>query len=104
MMEEQIARLLPDWTWRRPGGGLSLWVRLPRGNGAEFARVALRPRGLGPAGRDLFAVERMLGILEAPLRARAGEDPRRHPAAGARLECLRSGRAHASAPALEVLV
>ena len=42
MMEEQIARLLPDWTWRRPGGGLSLWVRLPRGNGAEFARVALR--------------------------------------------------------------
>ncbi len=42
VMEEQMARLLPAWTWRRPGGGLSLWVRLPRGNGAEFARAALR--------------------------------------------------------------
>ena len=42
VMEEEMRRLLPDWTWRRPGGGLSLWVRLPRGNAAEFARVALR--------------------------------------------------------------
>ena len=41
-MEEEIARLLPDWSWRRPGGGLSLWVRLPRGDAGEFARVALR--------------------------------------------------------------
>lgn len=41
-MEEELKRLLPDWTWRHPGGGLSLWVRLPRGNAAEFARVALR--------------------------------------------------------------
>jgi DNA-binding transcriptional MocR family regulator len=42
VMEEEMRRLLPAWTWRRPGGGLSLWVRLPRGNAAEFARVALR--------------------------------------------------------------
>ena len=42
VMEKELARLLPDWTWKRPGGGLSLWVRLPRGNAAEFARVALR--------------------------------------------------------------
>ncbi len=42
VMEEEMSRLLPDWTWRRPGGGLSLWVRLPRGNGSEFARAALR--------------------------------------------------------------
>lgn len=42
VMEEEMARLLPDWTWRRPGGGLSLWVRLPRGSAAEFARRALR--------------------------------------------------------------
>lgn len=42
VMEEEMARLLPEWTWRRPGGGLSLWVRLPRGNAMEFARVALR--------------------------------------------------------------
>jgi DNA-binding transcriptional MocR family regulator len=42
VMEEEMSRLLPDWTWRRPGGGLSLWVRLPRGNANEFAGVALR--------------------------------------------------------------
>ena len=33
---------LPKWTWRRPGGGLLLWVRLPRGNATELAQVALR--------------------------------------------------------------
>ncbi len=42
VMEKEMARLLPEWTWRRPRGGLSLWVRLPRGNAAEFAGVALR--------------------------------------------------------------
>jgi DNA-binding transcriptional MocR family regulator len=33
---------LPDWRWRRPTGGPSLWVRLPTGNAAAFAQVALR--------------------------------------------------------------
>jgi DNA-binding transcriptional MocR family regulator len=33
---------LPEWRWRRPSGGLSLWVELPRGNGDEFAEVATR--------------------------------------------------------------
>ena len=42
VMEREISRRLPEWTWRRPGGGLSLWVRLPRGNAVEFARAALR--------------------------------------------------------------
>jgi DNA-binding transcriptional MocR family regulator len=35
-------RLLPGWTWRRPGGGLSLWARLPGGSSAELAQVASR--------------------------------------------------------------
>jgi len=38
----ELARLLPDWRWRRPAGGLSLWVRIPRGSAAEFVEVALR--------------------------------------------------------------
>jgi DNA-binding transcriptional MocR family regulator len=42
VMEKEMARLLPEWTWRSPRGGLSLWVRLPRGNAAEFAGVAQR--------------------------------------------------------------
>lgn len=35
-----LARLLPGWTWRRPEGGVSLWVRLPLGSASEFAALA----------------------------------------------------------------
>lgn len=38
----ELERQLPSWTYTRPAGGLSLWVRLPHGSAAEFARVALR--------------------------------------------------------------
>jgi DNA-binding transcriptional MocR family regulator len=37
-----LARHLPEWSFTPPAGGLSLWVRLPRGNADEFAQVALR--------------------------------------------------------------
>ncbi len=37
-----LTELLPSWSWRRPAGGLSLWVRLPEGSGPDFAEVALR--------------------------------------------------------------
>jgi DNA-binding transcriptional MocR family regulator len=37
-----LAEHLPDWEWTRPPGGLSVWVRLPRGNADELAEVALR--------------------------------------------------------------
>ena len=37
-----LSRLLPDWSWAEPAGGLSLWVKLPRGDANEFAQVALR--------------------------------------------------------------
>jgi DNA-binding transcriptional MocR family regulator len=38
---ECVGRLLPDWSWRRPEGGLSFWAGLPRGTATEFAQVAL---------------------------------------------------------------
>jgi DNA-binding transcriptional MocR family regulator len=41
-LEHELAAAFPDWTWRRPAGGLCLWVRLPRGNAEELARHALR--------------------------------------------------------------
>lgn len=41
-MARGLARHLPEWSWKRPSGGLTLWVRLPRGNAAEFAQVAAR--------------------------------------------------------------
>jgi DNA-binding transcriptional MocR family regulator len=37
-----FSRHLPDWSWAEPAGGLSLWVKLPRGDASEFAQVALR--------------------------------------------------------------
>ena len=48
-MRERLDRLtgllskhLPEWTWIEPAGGLSLWVKLPRGDASAFAQVALR--------------------------------------------------------------
>lgn len=32
---------LPDWSFRVPAGGLSLWVQLPSGNAEEFVELAL---------------------------------------------------------------
>jgi DNA-binding transcriptional MocR family regulator len=37
-----LSKLLPDWSWDTPQGGLCLWVRLPYGSATEFAQVALR--------------------------------------------------------------
>jgi DNA-binding transcriptional MocR family regulator len=37
-----LASMLPSWSWKRPAGGLSLWVRLPVGNATDFAEVAIR--------------------------------------------------------------
>jgi DNA-binding transcriptional MocR family regulator len=37
-----LAEHVPDWTWTRPVGGLSIWAHLPSGNAEEFAEVALR--------------------------------------------------------------
>ena len=37
-----LARHLPDWTYRRPAGGLSLWIRLPAGDAAELGTLTLR--------------------------------------------------------------
>lgn len=42
VLMEQLAQLLPAWTFRPPEGGLSLWVRLPGSNAEGFATVALR--------------------------------------------------------------
>jgi len=36
-----LATHVPEWQWRRPAGGRSLWIRLPRGEGREFAQFAL---------------------------------------------------------------
>ncbi len=37
-----LGRHLPEWEWTPPAGGLSIWVRLPRGDASAYAQVALR--------------------------------------------------------------
>jgi hypothetical protein len=41
-MTALLAAHLPEWTWRRPDGGLSLWPRLPYGDADALAQLALR--------------------------------------------------------------
>ncbi|MGH3010229.1 MAG: PLP-dependent aminotransferase family protein [Gaiellaceae bacterium] len=48
LLEELLGRYLPEWEWRRPQGGLSLWVRLPDGSSTELAQIAHR-RGVSIA-------------------------------------------------------
>ena len=42
VLASELSSRLPDWTWKKPLGGLSIWVRLPRGDADEFAPAALR--------------------------------------------------------------
>jgi len=37
-----LTELLPSWSWRRPQGGLSMWVQLPHGTAYGFSQLALR--------------------------------------------------------------
>jgi DNA-binding transcriptional MocR family regulator len=53
-MQDKLERMeallagFDGWTWRRPAGGLCLWVRLPQGSALEFTQVA-RAHGVGIA-------------------------------------------------------
>jgi len=42
VLAAELGRQLPEWEWTPPAGGLSVWVRLPRGNAEEFGSVARR--------------------------------------------------------------
>jgi DNA-binding transcriptional MocR family regulator len=42
LVEDLLQRWLPDWSWRRPEGGVSVWARLPAGSSTELAQVAQR--------------------------------------------------------------
>jgi DNA-binding transcriptional MocR family regulator len=42
LLQDLLERHLPDWTWRRPGGGLCVWAGLPDGSSTELAQIAGR--------------------------------------------------------------
>jgi len=79
LLQDLLQRMLPDWTWRRPAGGLSVWSRLPDGGSTELAQVADR-RGvliapgslMSPTGRfDEFVrlpFDHDLGVLQQGIR------------------------------------
>jgi DNA-binding transcriptional MocR family regulator len=54
LLEELLRRHLPEWEWRRPQGGLSLWVRLPEGSSTELTQIAHR-RGVSIAPGSLMS-------------------------------------------------
>ncbi|MEV0385088.1 PLP-dependent aminotransferase family protein [Nonomuraea sp. NPDC050643] len=49
-----LAEHLPEWTWTRPAGGLSVWARLPGTDTDRFAVVA-REHGVAVAPGSLFS-------------------------------------------------
>jgi DNA-binding transcriptional MocR family regulator len=64
---------LPSWSWERPAGGICLWVRLPAGDGAAFARFAAEFGVIVRAGATL-SVD---GSFADRIRIAFGEDPDR---------------------------
>jgi DNA-binding transcriptional MocR family regulator len=56
LTHQLLSDLLPDWTWDRPSGGLSLWLRLPAGSARGFAQLALR-FGVVVVPGPLFSVD-----------------------------------------------
>ncbi|MDH5520182.1 MAG: PLP-dependent aminotransferase family protein, partial [Acidimicrobiia bacterium] len=51
---DAVDRLLPEWEYRRPQGGVWLWVKLPGGRAGAFARTA-RSHGVSVATSAEFA-------------------------------------------------
>lgn len=49
-----LTAYLPEWTWIRPAGGLSVWARLPGRDTDRFAAVA-REHGVAVAPGSLFS-------------------------------------------------
>jgi DNA-binding transcriptional MocR family regulator len=42
LLEKLLTTHLPGWTWKRPKGGLLLWVRMDRGDASELGLQAAR--------------------------------------------------------------
>jgi DNA-binding transcriptional MocR family regulator len=100
---EAIRQRLPDWEVTPPQGGLSLWVRLPRGDGESFARLAaahgviVRP---GPAASPQGGFRDYVRIAVGEDRDRLSEGIRR--LATAWSEYVPGGRSTVASVAISV--
>lgn len=70
---DALRTLLPEWEWREPAGGLSMWVRLPNADAPRFARVAAE-HGVIVRPGPLFSPD---GGCRDYLRIAIGEEPER---------------------------
>jgi DNA-binding transcriptional MocR family regulator len=68
---EALLACFEGWTWRRPAGGLCLWVQLPHGSALEFTQVA-RAHGVGIAPGTLTSA---FNRFDDHLRLPFGYDP-----------------------------
>jgi DNA-binding transcriptional MocR family regulator len=40
LLHDLLEHRLPEWRWRRPDGGLTVWAQLPEGSSADLAQIA----------------------------------------------------------------
>jgi DNA-binding transcriptional MocR family regulator len=64
-LAESLGRHLPDWRWKSPPGGLSLWIDLGRPIASQLARAALT-QGVRVEGGARFGADP--GTHESRLR------------------------------------
>jgi DNA-binding transcriptional MocR family regulator len=55
-----LESLLPEWRWRRPGGGPELWIELPGTDTMAFAQLMMR-HGVGVVAGSLLAARPGVG-------------------------------------------
>ena len=70
-VETALRQQLPEWEWASPAGGLCLWIRLPAGDAAAFARLAAEHGAVVRPG-PLFSAD---GGLQDRLRLAYGHEP-----------------------------
>ena len=66
VLQDLLQRGLPDWNWRRPEGGLTVWARLPDGSSSDFAQIARRYGVLIAPGPVMSAAGRFDGYVRLP--------------------------------------
>jgi DNA-binding transcriptional MocR family regulator len=70
-LTDALETSLPDWRWTRPSGGLSLWVRMPRGDSTILAELAAR-RGVAIVPGPTFSAS---GAFDDRIRLPFGDSP-----------------------------
>jgi DNA-binding transcriptional MocR family regulator len=66
LLQGDLERLLPNWHWRPPPGGLSVWARLPYGNALELGQVASRHGVLVAPGLAMSATDGFRDFIRLP--------------------------------------